>query len=177
MDKKIKKGRLGVRVPSHLISQHAPVGRHNMNFDREIEATNLSLQQLFLHLNAFQKPQWWLIPERSLEADRHTALLSKNKETTKIPQGLAKGIVLHCWILAHIVVEENDTADKVKIRKFRSSYKQKLLTSTLLKIILYTNIYHQKWSSKKGKGEKMAEDCRPLENQQRETNERTYCSS
>jgi len=107
--------RAGAGVYSKLFSQSAPVGRYKSNFDAEIFAIHLALENLKTKASMFSKAVIFVdsISAIQVVTENHsseTIFVSEIKQALNLLKGKEKTIAFQ-WIPSHVGIEGNETAD------------------------------------------------------------------
>ncbi|XP_071037680.1 uncharacterized protein [Parasteatoda tepidariorum] len=107
--------RSGAGVFCKLFSQNSPVGHYMTNFDAEIQAIYLALQNLKTRSNEFLRVVLLVDSISALQAIAEnqcfkTKLLNEIQLDINLLKEMNKTIVLQ-WILSHIGIEGNENAD------------------------------------------------------------------
>ena len=105
----------GAGVYCKLFSQYASVGTNTTNFDGEIEAVFLALQQLLYRIDAFRKVVFLVDSKAAIQAissnrQTRTTKIHNIKQMLKHLQALQKTIVFQ-WVPSHVGLQGNELAD------------------------------------------------------------------
>ena len=131
-------------VHSKLFSQYATVGVKKSNFNGEIEAISLALQQLLYQLQAFEKVLILVDSKAAIQAVSFTSQ-PKSKKINDIKQALKhlqafKKTVSIQWVPSHVGLEGNETADKLAKKGTTLHTKETPLQAESLKELLNCKI-------------------------------------
>lgn len=110
-------GETGAGVYSKLFAQYAPVGKNRTNFDGELKAIYLALQQLIYRPNQFNKVVLLVDSQAAIHAatsnkQPQTAVLYEIRQALKHLKALNKSVAFQ-WVPSHIGLEGNEHADEL----------------------------------------------------------------